>query len=123
MLSTITNNMKILTIIAVVIVGISCGAQTDSVPKAPLPGYKLAWSDEFNNGKLDTNKWDFRTDSKMGSTQLPGNVSVADGKLLLAVKKEDVGGMHYTGAGIISKQTFKYGYYESRFKVPPGAGW
>jgi beta-glucanase (GH16 family) len=39
------------------------------------------------------------------------------------VKKEDAGDKHYTGAGVISKQAFKYGYYESRFKVPPGAGW
>ena len=31
--------------------------------------------------------------------------------------------MHYTGAGIISTQAFKYGFYEARFKVPPGAGW
>jgi beta-glucanase (GH16 family) len=90
---------------------------------APLPGYKLAWSDEFNGNTLDTNKWNFRTDSRMWSTQLPENVSVRDGKLILTVKKQDVGGMHYTGAGVISKQTFKYGYYEARFKVPPGAGW
>lgn len=90
---------------------------------APLPGYTLAWSDEFDNGRLDTSKWVYRTDSKMWSTQKPENVSVSDGKLRLAVKKEDAGGKHYTGAGVISKQTFKYGYYEARFKVPPGAGW
>jgi len=39
------------------------------------------------------------------------------------VKKENAGGKDYTGAGIISKPSFQYGYYESRFKVPPGAGW
>ena len=98
-------------------------AQTNLPVTLPPPGYSLVWSDEFNDGKLDTNKWVFRTDSKMWSTQLPKNVSVRDGKLLLAVKKEDAGDKHYTGAGVISKQAFKYGYYESRFKVPPGAGW
>lgn len=101
----------------------TCVAQTSSPLSAPLSGYTLVWSDEFNAGKLDTNKWDFRTDSKMWSTQKPENVSVRDGNLILAVKKVVAGDKHYTGAGVISKAAFKYGYYESRFKVPPGAGW
>lgn len=85
--------------------------------------YRLTWSDEFNGTKLDTEKWVYRTDSKMWSTQKPENVTVADGKLQLNVKKESAGDKNYTGAGIISKKTFKYGYYEARFKVPAGAGW
>ena len=89
----------------------------------PPAGYKLAWSDEFDGQKLDTGKWVFRTDSKMWSTQKPENVSVTTGKLKLAVKKEKAGDKNYTGAGVITKKTFKYGYYESKFKIPPGAGW
>ncbi len=94
-----------------------------AVQAAPPPGYKLAWADEFDGSKLDPNKWAYRTDSKHWSTQKPENVSVADGKLILAVKKEAASGKNYTGAGVISRQAFKYGYYEARFKVPPGAGW
>jgi len=113
--------------IATIIVALTASAyatETNS-PTVQLPpaGYKLMWADEFNDGRLDTNKWDFRTDSKHWSTQLPANVSVRDGKLILAVKKEDAGDKHYTGAGVISKEPFKFGYYEARFKVPPGAGW
>jgi beta-glucanase (GH16 family) len=110
-------------IIALALSGAATFAQTNQTDTLPPPGYKLVWSDEFDGSSLDTNKWVFRTDSKHWSTQLPENVSVRDGKLILAVKKEDARGMHYTGAGVISKQAFKYGYYESRFKVPPGAGW
>ena len=115
--------IQLLILASLTITMTSCVAQTNSPAAAPLPGYKLVWADEFNDGKLDTNKWDFRTDSKMWSTQKPENVSVRDGKILLAVKKEEAGDKHYTGAGVISKQAFKYGYYESRFKLPPGAGW
>jgi beta-glucanase (GH16 family) len=43
--------------------------------------------------------------------------------LRIALKKEDRGKLHYTAGGVISKKTFKYGYYEARFRVPPGAGW
>lgn len=92
-------------------------------PSDALPGYGLIWADEFNDGKLDASKWNFRTDSKMWSTQKPENVSVADGKLRLTLKKEKAKGKEYTGAGVISKQEFKYGFYEARMKVPAGAGW
>jgi hypothetical protein len=59
----------------------------------------------------------------MWSTQLPVNVSVRDGKLFLAVKKEDAGDNHYTGGGGSSKQAFRIGYYESHFKILPDAVW
>jgi beta-glucanase (GH16 family) len=94
-----------------------------AVTDGSMNAYTLAWSDEFNGAALDATKWDYRTDSKMGSTQLPQNVAVSDGLLKLNLKKEDAGGKHYTGAGIISKQAFQYGFYEARMKVPPGAGW
>jgi len=106
---------------------IALGLLSTLAPRAsftePPAGYTLAWSDEFDGQKLDAGKWVYRTDSKMWSTQKPENVTVADGRLSLHVKKEDAGDKHYTGAGVISKQAFKYGYYESKFKVPPGAGW
>lgn len=88
-----------------------------------LSAYQLAWHDEFDGGKVNTADWDYRTDSKHWSTQKPENVTVADGKLFLHVKKEEAGDKHYTGAGLITKKAYKYGYYEARFKVPPGAGW
>ena len=85
--------------------------------------YRLVWSDEFDAARLDTGKWDYRTDSKLWSTQLPGNISVSDGYARIALKKQNAGGMEYTGGGIISKQYFRYGYYEARIKVPSGEGW
>lgn len=89
----------------------------------PLPGYHLVWSDDFNGRALDTNKWSYRTDSKHWSTQKPENVSLGDGRLRIALKRETARTKDYTGGGVISRQTFRYGYYEARFKVPPGAGW
>ena len=89
----------------------------------PVEGYRLVWSDEFEGSSLDTSKWDFRSDSKMWSRQMPANISIRDGRLLIAVKKEKVGDKEYTGGGVISRRPFLYGYYEARLKVPPGAGW
>lgn len=105
----------------------SAGAQssaTNSIaPTAPVFGYTLAWHDEFSGGAIDAAKWSYRTDSKHLSTQKPENVSIKDGLLRLTLKKETANNKNYTGAGIVSQPAFKYGYYEARAKMPPGAGW
>lgn len=85
--------------------------------------YTLAFHDEFTAPSLNESVWLYRTDSKHWSTQLPGNVEQKNGLLYLNVKKEKAGDKEYTGAGIITKDSFSFGYYESRFKIPPGAGW
>lgn len=90
---------------------------------APPAGYTLAWADEFNAGTLDTSLWHYRTDTRFWSTQLPANVTVGGGYLRLNLKKETSGSSSYTGAGVISKPTFRYGYYETSMQTPPGAGW
>lgn len=89
----------------------------------PPAGYKLVWSDEFDGSALDTNKWFYRTGTRLLSFQKPENVSVSNGWLRLELKKEDGGGAHYTAGGVISKQEFVYGYFEARFRCPKQAGW
>lgn len=86
-------------------------------------GYKLAFSDEFNSSTLDATRWTYRTDTKLESVQSPANVSVRDGDLVIALRKQEAGDKHYTGGGIISRQTFHYGYYEARLKIVAGSGW
>jgi len=86
-------------------------------------GYKLAFSDEFNGSALDETKWEYRTDSKLLSTQTPKNVTVENGNLVIALRKQSAAGKDYTGGGIITRKTFLYGYYEARFKLEVGSGW
>jgi beta-glucanase (GH16 family) len=86
-------------------------------------GYRLTWSDDFAGPKLDVTKWVYRTDSKHWSTQTPANVAVEGGHLVLLLKKEPAGGKEYTGGGVITKEPFRFGYYESRFRVRAGKGW
>jgi len=103
-------------------------------------GYKLAWSDEFDGHALDTSKWDYRTDSKCWSIQVPENVSVGDGNLVIALTEvakdaakratvivpcEDGGGSNgkFSGGGVISKTAFGYGFYEARMRIDAGKGW
>ena len=101
-------------------------AATLPVPNLPAPaaaGYTLAWQDEFDGDTLNAAEWNTRTGARFASENVPRNVSVGDGLLRLAVKKEKSGQLDYTAGGVISKREFKYGYYEARFRVPRGAGW
>lgn len=89
----------------------------------PPEGYELVFEDDFNGGKLDMQKWGFRLGDKMLSALQPENVSVNNGNLVIALRKESVRGKDYTAGGVISRQRFVYGYYEARFKTPPAEGW
>jgi beta-glucanase (GH16 family) len=90
---------------------------------ASLDRCELVWAEEFNGDVLDQGKWTYRTDSKHLSTQKPENVSARDGFLHLALKKGAAGGKNFTGTGIISREVFKYGYFEAHMKMPAKAGW
>lgn len=96
---------------------------TDHKTELPPPGYKLVFSDEFNENHLDLTKWNHRLRDKPDSAQEAENVELRDGNLLIHTKKQRVGKYNYTGGGIISKPLFVYGYYEARFKIPSAEGW
>jgi len=99
---------------------VQAAAEVTSLPPA---GYELVFSDEFNGDVLDAQKWTYRLDSKALSTQQSENISVKNGHLEIALRKESARGMDYTAGGVISRETFAYGYYEARLKTPPAEGW
>ena len=104
-------------------------SQTKSPSLQPTVGdgklnhYQLIWHDEFDGDAVNTVEWNYRKGERFWSTQRPENVSVADGKLRLTLKKEKFGASEYTAGGLISKREFKFGYYETRLKMPRGKGW
>lgn len=98
-------------------------AEPKLVESHPPAGYKLVWVDEFNGNKLDETKWMYRTDVKVSSSQRPDNVTVEGGNLVLHMRKANDRGKNYTGSGVISRQRFRYGYYEARVKMFGGSGW
>jgi beta-glucanase (GH16 family) len=89
----------------------------------PPSGYTLVFEDEFNGDQIDTQKWGFRLEDKILSARQKENVSVKNGNLEIALRKETVKGRNYTAGGVISRQSFVYGFYEARFKTPPAEGW
>ncbi len=92
--------------------------------QGPPPKYVLQWSDNFHDGVLDITKWNYRTDIKAKSAQLPANVSVDSlGHLNIALRQQDFAGQRFTGGGIVSKAFFRYGYFQVRAKTTTNPGW
>lgn len=97
----------------------ACSTSKTMEKTIPVAGYKLVWHDEFEGKQIDTAKWAFRTDVKHRSVQLRENVRLNGGILKLNLQQltTPLRGKLATGAGIISKKQFKYGYYEVKSRL------
>ena len=115
-------------------------AASSTVPS----GYSLVWSDEFNSTGLqlpDSSKWAYDiARNKIGwyndekqyySNARLENASVENGKLRITARKENLAGrvtdwgkQQYTSARLFTrgKQTWTYGFFEIRAKLPCGTG-
>ena len=105
-----------------------CGPLVQCVPaeaQSNVPAnYLLQWKDDFVGGVLDATKWNYRTDIKAKSAQLPGNISLdGSGHMNIALRQQRYGGQDFTGGGIVSKAAFRYGYFEVKAKTTTNPGW
>ncbi|MER7443831.1 family 16 glycosylhydrolase [Micromonospora avicenniae] len=98
-------------------------ANPPALPGPNLSGYDLAFADEFDGSEIDWAGWEPRTDVRGNSSQRAENVRLADGALVIDLKKEAHRGKAYTGGGLVSKARYRYGYYETRVRINEGPGW
>lgn len=90
------------------------------------------WADEFEYaGKPDATKWGYDIGGTgWGNNELQyysdnlNNASVADGKLTITLRKENMGGKVYTSARLLTKNKgdWTYGRIEVKAKLPTGKG-
>lgn len=125
------------------------GASASGHPSSPTDGMSLVFADEFNGRTLDTDTWHtcfwwapttctIETHGEL-SLYTADNVSVVDGVLTLRARQEQAVGWNGTTysytSGVVSTGgsdystprrkpgfVFRYGYVESRIKVPAGQG-
>ncbi|MBL8995509.1 MAG: family 16 glycosylhydrolase [Spirochaetia bacterium] len=92
-------------------------ALLSSVSATPPEKYTLFYSDEFD-GSVLSNDWTCRTGERFGGLNQPENVRLEKGNLVIDFKKEKVAGKEtYTCGGVINKNAFGYGYYETSSKL------
>jgi beta-glucanase (GH16 family) len=112
-------------------------------PPAAITGganWPLQFSDEFDGTGIDSSKWNVANNSNYGvgnneiECYMARNATVADGILSLTGKPDSstgCSGYQYSSGMITTrafgggaqKQSWTYGYLESRFKVPEGNIW
>jgi len=90
------------------------------------------WADEFDyTGLPNTSKWDYDiggsgwgNNEKQYYTNTIANASVADGKLSIIAKKENINGMNYSSARMVTRNKMDalYGRFEISAKLPTGRG-
>jgi beta-glucanase (GH16 family) len=90
------------------------------------------WADEFEySGKPNTTKWGYDIGGNgWGNNELQyysddsRNANVADGKLTITARNENVGGKEYSSARLVTKGKgdWTYGRFEIRAKLPTGKG-
>ncbi|MGV8880163.1 MAG: glycoside hydrolase family 16 protein [Sphingobacteriaceae bacterium] len=92
-------------------------------------GWKLVWSDEFNNPAIDTAVWKFehgyvRNKELQYYTSKPENAAINHGNLVITTLKAPVDSFAYTSASLQTRGTksFLYGRIEMRAKLPSGPG-
>ncbi|GAB2174739.1 glycoside hydrolase family 16 protein [Dongia sp. agr-C8] len=104
-----------------------------AIPAQPAlaSGWVITFEDDFSGSSLDRSKWytryiykDGKLDHLKNEQQRygdDGNHVVEDGILNLVAKQPNSKGLYPSGM-IRSRQTFRYGYFEARIKMPKGRG-
>ena len=130
----------------------ACARQSDATAEPPAPtdvpiatpeptpeptpewareGWVLVWQDEFDGETLNRENWTFDIGaSGWGNnewqfyTDRPENIRVENGMLVIEARKEDYLASDYTSARIKTQvlQTWTYGRFEARIKLPSGKG-
>jgi len=106
-------------------------ALSAATKSAEADGWTVVFEDEFDQDGLDTARWftryiynngtlDYFKDEKQRYRE-NGNHILEGGILNLVAKEPNANGLYPSGM-IRSRQTFRYGYFEARIKLPPGRG-
>ncbi len=100
-----------------------CDENKPHVAEAPLEGYGLFWSDEFDGEKLDTTKWDYRNlGPRREAVNVKDTVSLdGKGNLVLTTRCVD-DAIHTAMIGTHGKFETKFGYFECRVKMQESHG-
>ena len=97
-------------------------APEEPLPDSPLPGYTLAFRDEFSGTALDDGKWTIREDAWRDAQNAADSLEVGGG-VLTFITFTDATGVHHAGhINTGDKFEARYGYWETRARFGDSFG-
>lgn len=91
----------------------------------PGQGWTLVFFDDFTGGEKELDsRWEAQNapSSHIMCSRWRENAKVENGLLKLIARKEKRGGQEWTAASLWTKERFKYGYFECRYRYAPATG-
>ena len=91
----------------------------------PKMGRHLVFNEEFKEKTLNLKDWSY-DDGPVYNNELehytsePSNSELKNGQLIITARKD---GDRVTSARIVSRKTWKYGYFEFKCQTPSGKGY
>lgn len=110
----------LLIVLSICLVFAGCGETTNEENHYVPDGYKLAYSDEFNDDKLDESVWlKSGPENRRGGYWAPEQVWTEKGNLVIetAYKDNVEKPGYYSGEILWKTQRSTYGYYEARCRI------
>ena len=103
---------------------------SSEAPRYDEEKVKLVYEEEFNeSGRPNKERWKYDiggsgwgNEEKQCYTDELSNAKVEDGKLIITARKEEYAFNEYTSARLLSKDSWLYGRFEVKAKLPKGVG-
>ncbi|MGZ3781255.1 MAG: glycoside hydrolase family 16 protein [Pseudobdellovibrionaceae bacterium] len=109
---------------------VACSIETAEAALVKAEACPLVWSDEFNSAQSEPDplKWYYHIGGNDVNSELQyytsdrKNSRVVQDHLLIEAHVENRDKYEFTSARMITRQSFQYGYFEIRAKLPEGRG-
>lgn len=96
----------------------------DTLEPASKIAWQMLWNDEFNDETSIDSNWisENKSPRHILSSRWRENISIENGFAILTNRKESRGNREWTSGSMTCKRTFKFGYFESKFKISAAEG-
>lgn len=109
-----------------IVAAVALGLRTAAAEIPDVPGWQLAWHDEFEGESIDQQKWDLidlqNSHNNEKQYYKPEQASIVDGKLRITATNQPLANKLYRSARLESWQTFAPGRFEARIDLPTTQG-